>query len=84
MRGNYYMNITLHFLYFHLNITMRASIMYQHNYKYMHYVPIIIYYVVVKMNSIHFNEYSYFWFDFTSIMNCPRVCPKQYWKSTTR
>ena len=29
MRGNYYFNITLHFLYFH--ITMRTGIMYQHN-----------------------------------------------------
>ena len=36
MRGNYYIDITLHFLYFHLTITMRAGITYKHNYKYMH------------------------------------------------
>ena len=36
MRGNYYINITLHFLYFHITITMIIGIMYQHNYKYMH------------------------------------------------
>ena len=36
MRGNYYINITLHFLYFHITITMITGIMYQHNYKYMH------------------------------------------------
>ena len=28
MRGNYYFNITLHFLYFHITITMRTGIMY--------------------------------------------------------
>ena len=36
MRGNYYINITLHFLYFHITIIMTTCIMYQHNYKYMH------------------------------------------------
>ena len=29
MRGNYYINITLHLLYFHLTITMRTGIMYR-------------------------------------------------------
>ena len=29
MRGNYYLNITLHFLYFHITITMRTGIMYR-------------------------------------------------------
>ena len=33
MRGNYYINITLHFLYFHLTIIMLTGIMYQHNYN---------------------------------------------------
>ena len=58
MRGNYYINITLHFLYFHITITMITGIMYQHNSKYaliLLYVPLIIYYVVVKMNSIQSN-----------------------------
>ena len=59
MRGNYYITITLHFFYFHITITMNTGIMYQHNYKYialmLHYVPLIIYYVVVKMNSIQSN-----------------------------
>ena len=27
MRGNYYINITLHFLYFHITITMITGIM---------------------------------------------------------
>ena len=35
MRGNYYINITLHCLYFHLTITIRTGIMYQHNSKYI-------------------------------------------------
>ena len=34
MRGNYYINITLHFLYFQITITMSTGIMYQHDYKY--------------------------------------------------
>ena len=34
MRGKYDINITLRFLYFHLNI-MSTGVMYQHNYKYM-------------------------------------------------
>ena len=33
MRENYFINITLQFLYFHLTIT--TGIMYQHNYKYI-------------------------------------------------
>ena len=33
MRGKYYINITLRFLFFHLTI-MSTGIMYQHNYKY--------------------------------------------------
>ena len=36
MQGNYYINITHHFLIFHLTITRRTGIMYQHNSKYMH------------------------------------------------
>ena len=63
MRGNYYINITLHFLYFHINIIMSTCIMYQHNSLRLHYVPLIIYYVVVKMNSIKSNKYTIVLFD---------------------
>ena len=52
MRGKYYINITLSFL-----TMISTCIMYQHNYKYIyiyalsvHYVPLIIYVVVVQMN----------------------------------
>ena len=39
----------------------------QHNYKYalsLHYVPLIIYFIVLKMNSIQSNEYTSFWLFF--------------------
>ena len=66
MRGNFYNNITLHFLYFHITIIMSTRIMYQHNYALrLHYVPLIIYYVVLKMNSIKSNKYTNFGFDFS-------------------
>ena len=33
LRGTYYINSTLHFIYFHLTITMRTGIVYHHDYK---------------------------------------------------
>ena len=73
MRGFYYINITLQFLYFRLTITMRTCIIYQHIY------PIIIniyiktalctpYYILCccenEFNSIKLINYTYFGFDF--------------------
>ena len=58
MWGNYYINITLHFLYFYLTITMRTGIMYQHNDKYMHYDCIMypLLYIMLLWKWIQFNQ----------------------------
>ena len=55
MRGKYYINITLHFLYFKLLIYALS----------LHYVPLIVYFFVLKMNSIQSNVglYTYFLVD---------------------
>ena len=51
MRWKYSINIALNLLYFYKS----TGIMCQHNYKYalsLHYVPLIICFVVLKMNAI--------------------------------
>ena len=57
MRGKYYINITLRFLFFYLTI-MSTSIMYQHNYKYMHYACIMYHllYMLVLRKWIKLNQ----------------------------
>ena len=60
MRGKYYINITLTFLYFHLTIICLQVLctniiinIYRPVYTLsLFYVPVIIYFVAVKMNSI--------------------------------
>ena len=64
MRVNYYIHIKLHFLYFQLTIT--TCIMYQHNYNNILCLKpaLCTTIVVVKMDSIQSNQYTYFWVDF--------------------
>ena len=46
LRSKHYNNITLHLLYFHLNIIMSTIIMYQHNYKYALFKACIMYHLI--------------------------------------
>ena len=63
MRLKYCINITVHFLYFHLTIISLQVLCANTIKKYalsLHYVPLIIYFIVLKMNSIQSNEYTSF------------------------